>query len=146
MQENKGIESIDRAFTPNKYIKKTTDDKLNNTLTRVGKLQTELDDPNISIKRKLEILKEMKPIKSEAYKLSQIQFKLAYYYNLKIAKEQLEINRLYKLRNRYTTISKSDTSATFEDKINKINAEIEKREQKIKEYNELTTAPTNSEV
>jgi len=142
----KGIESIDSAFTPNKDIKTTTDDKLNNTLTRVGLLQKELDNSETSIKRKLEIQKEMKPLKSEAYKLSQIQSKLAHYYNLKIAKEQLKINRLDKLLVRYATISKSDTSATFEDKINKINAEIEKRKQKIKEYNELTTAPTNSEV
>jgi DNA repair exonuclease SbcCD ATPase subunit len=133
----KGIKSVKRAFTPNEDIKTTTDAKLKNTLTRVGKLQNELDNPKTSTKRKLEIQKEMKPLKSEAYKLSQIQSKLAHYYNLKSAKENIEMSRLTALSDRYKKISAG--SAKYEDKINKINAEIEKRNEKIQEYNKYTT-------
>jgi hypothetical protein len=80
----------------------------------------------------------MKPLKSEAYKLSQIQSKLAHYYNLKIANEKIKIDRLNTLSNRYENIS-GDNPAKFKDKINKINAEIEKRKEKIKEYNKHIT-------
>jgi chromosome segregation ATPase len=127
----KGIESIDRAFTPNKDIKINTDDKLYNTLTRVGKLQQELDNSQTSTKRKLEIQKEMKPLKSEAYKLTKLQSKLAHHYNLKITKESIKIARLDTLNERLKKLNQSK----FKDKINEITLEMESRNKLIEEYN-----------